>query len=108
MSGHLNIITNDSLKNKLTNWPNLVNDAKEDENILVEKITKDLAKQELEYQSYIKNPKFKLNRLAMFDDLILQNTFVDIHSRAGYQIYLYKELQKEIEEILNLIDDEIR
>ena len=108
LSGELNIITNDSLKNKLTNWPNLVNDAKEDENILVEKITKDLAKQELEYQSYIKNPKFKLNRLAMFDDLILQNTFYDIFRGADYQIYLYKELQKEIEEILNLIDEEIR
>ncbi len=45
LSGHLNIIVNDSLKNKLTNWPNLVNDAKEDENLLVEKITKDLLKQ---------------------------------------------------------------
>ena len=108
LSGNLNIITNDSLKNKLTNWPNLVNDAKEDENILVEKITKDLAKQELEYQSYIKNPKFKLNRLAMFDDLILQNTFFDIRRGANYQIYLYGELQNEIEEILNLIDNEIR
>lgn len=108
LSGNLNIITNDSLKNKLTNWPNLVNDAKEDENILVEKITKDLAKQELEYRSYIKNPKFKLNRFAMFDDLILQNTFFDIRRGANYQIYLYGELQNEIEEILNLIDNEIR
>ena len=41
LSGGLNIINNDSLKNKLTNWPNLVNDAKEDENILVDNITKD-------------------------------------------------------------------
>ena len=107
LSGDLNIITNDSLKNKLTNWPNLVNDAKEDENILVENITKDLAKQQLVYQSYIKNPKFKLNKLAMFDDIILQNTFYDIFRGAEYQIYLYKELQKEIVEILNLIDEEI-
>ena len=49
LSGELNIINNDSLKNKLTNWPNLVNDAKEDENLLVENITKDLWKQQLEY-----------------------------------------------------------
>ena len=108
LSGELNIINNDSLKIKLTNWPNLVNDAKEDENLLVENITKDLWKRQLGYQSYIKNPKFKLNRLAMFDDLILQNTFYDIFRGADYQIYLYKALQKEIEEILNLIDEEIR
>ena len=107
LSGGLNIITNDSLKNKLTNWPNIVNDAKEDEDILVEKITKDLAKQKLKYQSYINNPKFKLNKLEMFDDLIIQNTLVEIRRGAGYQIYLYKELQNEIEEILNLIDKEI-
>jgi len=106
-SGHLNIIVNDSLKNKLTNWPNLVNDAKEDENLLVEKITKDLLKQLIKYQSYIKNPKFKLNRLAIFDDFILQNTIVFVRGGGNYQIYLYKELESEIDQILNLIDEEI-
>jgi len=107
LSGRLNIITNDSLKNKLTNWPNLVNDTKEDENILVENITKDLVKQLIKYQSYIKNPKFKLNSLAMFDDLILQNTIVNVRRGSRYQIYLYKELEREIDQIINLIDEGI-
>lgn len=44
----------------------------------------------------------------MFDDYILQNTFVVVIYGARYQIYLYKELDNEIDKILNFIDEEIQ
>jgi len=45
--------------------------------------------------------------LAIFDDFILQNTIVFVRGGGNYQIYLYKELESEIDQILNLIDEEI-
>lgn len=106
-SGGLNIIESDSLKNRLTDWPYAVEDVREDEVYLSNYFKNQLLTDLVKYRSFTRNPKFKINKMALYNDHIMENHYVFMYSMARYQLTIYKDLDKEITEILRLIEKEL-
>lgn len=105
-SGHLNIILNDSLKDKLSNWNSLVLDVTEDEEYLRQYMDRYLEPINLEYLSF-QGSKFERNCSHLLKDPQFETIVHTINRLANYQVYLYKNLDKEIETLLKLLEKEI-
>lgn len=106
-SGRLNIMESDSLKNRLTDWPYAVEDVTEDEVYLANYVRDQLLTDLVKYRSFTHNPKFKINKTALYNDQIMENKYVFVYTLATYQLTIYQELEKEINVILRLIEKEI-
>jgi len=106
-SGHLNIIKNDSLKDKLSNWNSLVLDVTEDEIYMKQFINDYILPIALKNSSINKETKFKRKSLHLFNDPLFENIVLRLNKSATYQISLYKHLELEIDAILKLLKKEI-
>jgi hypothetical protein len=107
-SGRLNIIKNDSLKDKLSNWNSLVLDVTEDEEYLLSFMTKHLEPIQLEAVSYSNNTRFNRNSKAYFESPKFENIVMTLNRMARYQIQIYTYLKTDIEEIQTLLENEIK
>lgn len=105
-SGHLNIILNDSLKDKLSNWNSLVQDVTEDEEYLRQFMDNYFTPIQIEDISF-EDSKFERNCLHLLKDAQFEKIVHTINRMSNYQVYLYKNLDKEIETILKLLEKEI-
>ena len=106
-SGRLNIILNDSLKDKLSNWNSLVLDVTEDEVYLRQFIDTYFEPIKLEYISF-KYSKFERNCTPLLKDAKFEKIVFNINHLATYQLYLYHKLDKEIDMLLNLLENQLK
>lgn len=107
-AGHLNIIKNDSLRDKLSNWNSLVVDVVEDEGYLLEFINKYVEPVKLDAIPYNTSSRFKRNPVDYFNDPRFENIVSRLNALANYQIRLYASLKIEITEIQQMLQKEIQ
>ena len=107
-SGQLNLIKNDSLRLILSKWFGEVQDVKEDELRMMHYGDTYLEPIRLEYLTYKWDSHFDKNSLALLEDPVFENIVVRMYRAADYIIENYEFLGAEIDNILGLIDQEIK
>ena len=122
-SGKINIINNETIKNKLVVWPQQVEDMTEDEiyasNIVYFSLYPILKKHvslyniinQIQYKfrlvNYTSESRFESNYKALFEDREFESTLSTRELTISVSLVLSQELIKSAEEIITLIDSEI-
>jgi hypothetical protein len=107
-SGNLNLIKNDSLRITLSKWFGEVQDVKEDEKRIMAFGDNILDPLRLEYINYLKDSKFDRRTIELLNDPKFENMTARMAVGVNYIIENYQLLDKEIQEILRLLDQEIK
>ena len=102
-AGRLNIITNDTLKDHLSNWNSLVIDVTEDETFLLNFINTYVAPILFKHISNNPNTKFERSSVELFSNPEFENIVFRLQRMATYQESLYESLEKEIDLILQMV-----
>ncbi|MFD1314662.1 DUF6090 family protein [Namhaeicola litoreus] len=107
-SGQLELIKNDSLKIALSKWFGEVQDTKEDELRLIRFGDTHIDPIRLEYINYNANSRFDRNSAELLNHANFENILLRTSRAFAYNIENYEHLGKEIENIMSLIDGEIK
>lgn len=107
-SGQLNLIKNDSLRLVLSKWSGAVQDVKEDELRMMHYGDTYLEPIRLQYLNYRKDSRFDKNPLVLLDIPEFENIVVRMYRAADYIVENYEFLGTEIDNILGLIEREIK
>ena len=107
-SGRLNLIKNDSLRLHLTKWSGELQDTKEDEVRLMNFGDTRLEPYRLKYLTLHTNSIFTSGIESLFESNEFENIVYVIGKRSLYNVENYDMLALEIENILAIIDKEIR
>ena len=106
-SGRLKILKNDELRDKLSNWNSLVLDVTEDETYMRNFIDKYIEPVQIESASYVRNSRLSRSSQHWFKNASFENIVAKLNGMARYQVKLYKSLDKEVDEIIALIESSV-
>jgi hypothetical protein len=106
-SGRLNIIKNDVLRDRLSNWNSLVLDVTEDEVYMLDFINTYVVPVRIKAIRSVKGSEFKSAARPVFEDPDFENITFRLNRLANYQGRLYKELENEIDTITALLNQAI-
>lgn len=107
-SGQLSLIKNDSLRIILSKWFGEVQDVKEDEVRIMNYGDTHLEPIRLHFLNYRSDSQFSRNSVLLLENAEFENIVVRMSRGVSYIIKNYESLSLEIEDILGLIDQEIK
>ena len=106
-SGNLSIIKSDSLRMHLSSWSGLLEDVKEDEKRLIDFGDTQMNPLRLEYLNL--NPKSKFVKIhsELLNNRKFENIVMKVRGAANYNVENYKNLDVEIDRMLDDIQGEL-
>jgi hypothetical protein len=106
-AGKLNILKDDTLRDRLSNWNSRVDDVTEDEAYLKDFLDEYLLPIRLENLEFQKGSKNQVDHMHLYESVRFENIVKKVHDMASYQVRLYEELQNEIDGIITQVDEQI-